>query len=90
MQKEKLTERIEIRVTPKEKNVIKMLADMYANGNVSAYIVDRTINSNRAVIDENNFELSIRRIKKGGVSTPDHPQGKDLSEAIDSSDFHNS
>lgn len=68
MEKEKLTERIEIRTTRQEKEVIKMLADMYSGGNISAYIVDRVINSNRKMIKKSNFELSKRRIKKRGAS----------------------
>lgn len=66
--KEKLTEKILIRVSLKEKNTIKMLADIYAGGNMSAYVIDRVLYSNRRVIKENNFELSKRRIQK---DTPD-------------------
>ena len=63
-EKEKLIERIELRVSRQEKNLIKMLAQLYAGGNVSAYIVDRVINTNRKFINQSNFELSERRVKK--------------------------
>ena len=64
-EKEKLTCEIKIRVSIKEKNTIKLLSDLYAGGNMSAYIIDRVLYSNRRVIKESNFELSKRKIKKG-------------------------
>ena len=64
LEKEKLVEKIEIRVSRQEKNTIKMLADLYANGNVSAYVIDRVLYSNRKLIKSGDFELSDRRIKK--------------------------
>lgn len=63
MEKEKLTERIEIRVSPREKNIIKMLANMYADGNISAYIVERVINTSRKFVDQQDFDLSIRKVR---------------------------
>lgn len=38
---------IQIRVTEKEKNRIKMLADLYAFGNVSAWITYAALNAPR-------------------------------------------
>ena len=74
-EKEKLIERIELRVSRQEKNLIKMLAQLYAGGNVSAYIVDRVINTNRKFINQSNFELSERRVmKKGDEKQPSPPK----------------
>ena len=64
-QKEKLTERIILRVSEREKNTIKTLANLYAQGNMSAYIIDRALYSSRRVVKEENFELSKRLVKKG-------------------------
>lgn len=68
--KNKLTERIEVRCTTEEKNIIKTLAMMYSNNNISAYIIDRVLYSNRKIIKEKNFELSNRRIKRESKSSP--------------------
>ena len=65
IEKEKLTKNILIRTSETEKNALQMLADMYAEGNLSAYMMDRSLYSNRRFIKVNNFELSNRRIKKG-------------------------
>lgn len=77
MDKEKLTERIEIRVSIKEKNTLKMLADLYSEGNISAFIIDRALYSNRRVVRYNNFELSNRRVKKGDENKPAPSQTKE-------------
>lgn len=63
--KEKLTEIIVLRVSEREKNTIKLLAQLYAGGNMSAYIVDRAIYSNRKMIADGDFELSNRKVRKG-------------------------
>lgn len=63
-QKGKLHQRIEIRCSEEEKNIIKTLAALYSSGNVSAYIIDRVLYSNRKVIRDGQFELSDRRLKK--------------------------
>lgn len=62
--KGKLYERIEIRCSEKEKNIIKTLAALYSNGNMSAYIIDRVLYGNRKIIKDGRFELSERRLKK--------------------------
>ena len=64
MTKNKLTEKIDVRCSPEEKNIIKMLAALYSNGNMSAYIIDRVLYGNRKVIKDGQFELSERRLKK--------------------------
>lgn len=69
MAKENLTERIIIRVSEREKNTIRLLANLYASGNMSAYIVDRVIYSDRKLINDGDFELSNRKIK-GRVKNP--------------------
>jgi len=62
--KKKLTEKIEIRCTPEEKNTLKMLAEMYSSGNLSAYVMDRALHGSRKLIKTKDFEFSERRIKK--------------------------
>lgn len=62
MTKSKLVEKIEIRCSVEEKNTIKMLALLYADGNMSAYIIDRVLYSNRKVLKDGDFELSQRRV----------------------------
>jgi len=62
--KKKLTEKIEIRCTPEEKNTLKMLAEMYSSGNLSAYVMDRALHASRKLIKTKDFEFSERRIKK--------------------------
>lgn len=69
MEKEKLVERIDIRVSRQEKNMIKMLAGLYAGGNISAYIVDRVLYSNRRLIKESNFDLSKRRVSRSSPTS---------------------
>ena len=63
--KKKLTEKIEIRCTTEEKNTLKMLAELYSNGNLSAYVMDRALHASRRKIENaKDFEFSERRIKK--------------------------
>lgn len=63
-EKNKLTKFIQIRCTEEEKNIIKTLAMMYSDGNMSAYIIDRVLYSNRKFIKLKNFELSNRKLKE--------------------------
>ena len=62
-----LTEKIEIRVSEFEKNRLKWLANKYANGNVSLYLIYHGMNAPRKEIDPDHLkEYSQRRkhIKK--------------------------
>lgn len=68
--KEKLTERIEIRLTPYEKNFIQGLADMYASGNISLLLVYSVFNADRKLLGEDDLRESRRSLRKGRVSTP--------------------
>lgn len=65
MTKHKLTEKIEIRVTEYEKNFIKGLADLYAQGNVSLFMVYAAFNSDRKMLKEDDLAESNRRLRKG-------------------------
>ena len=64
MEKEKLNSQIHLRCSRQEKNQIRMLAELYADGNMSAYIIDRVLYSNRKFLKDGDFELSTRRIKR--------------------------
>lgn len=60
--KKELTEKIEIRVSPFEKNRIKWLAEKYAKGNVSLFLIYHGINAIRKEIDIDDLkEYSKRR-----------------------------
>lgn len=65
MEKEKLTEQINIRMTRYEKNFIKGLADLYAQGNVSLFMVYAAFNSDRKMLGEDDLRESKRSIRKG-------------------------
>ena len=67
--KEKLTERIEIRVSPYEKNFIKGLAKLYAKGNVSLFLVYAAFNSERKFLEEDDLNKSKRSTRKGRKSS---------------------
>jgi len=69
-EKKKLTERIEIRVSSYEKNFIKGLADLYAEGNVSLFLVWAAFNSDRKILGENDLRESNRSKRKGRKNTP--------------------
>jgi len=72
----KLSEVITIRVAPYEKNFIQGLADLYAKGNVSLYLIYAAFNSERKFLEENDLPESRRMIRKGRHQTlPDHPNG---------------
>ena len=64
MLKDKLTERIEIRLTRYEKNFIKGLADLYAQGSISALLLHSVFNVTRKVITKDDFPRSKRYIRK--------------------------
>lgn len=65
MAKKKLTERIEIRVSPYEKNFIKGLAEMYAKGNLSLFLVYAAFNSERKFLNDDDLVESKRKTRKG-------------------------
>lgn len=75
--KNKLTDNILIRVTKEEKNQLKMLADLYSLGNLSAYVINRTLYADRKRVFEEDFELSKRNVKKEHrkVRAPDNAKG---------------
>ena len=57
-----LTEKIEIRVSEFEKNRLKWLANKYANGNVSLYLIYHGMNAPRKDINPEHLkEYSDRR-----------------------------
>jgi len=64
-EKEKLTERIEIRLSPYEKNFIKGLAGLYAHGNMSLFLVYAAFNSERKFLNEDDLNESKRSLRKG-------------------------
>lgn len=64
-EKDKLTEQLNIRLSSYEKNFIKGLAKMYANGNVSLFLVYAAFNSDRKFLNEDDLLESKRRIRKG-------------------------
>ena len=65
--KDKLTFRIEVRVTEYEKNFIKGLADIYSNGNISMLLVYAAFNFVRKFLEESDFLKSKRR---KGIAPP--------------------
>jgi uncharacterized protein (DUF1778 family) len=62
--KDKLTERIELRVSPYEKARLQGFADLYARGNLSLFLVYTALNVNRKFLEENDLLSSNRRIDK--------------------------
>lgn len=68
MDKAKLTERIEIRVSPYEKNFIKGLAGIYANGNMSLFLVYAALNTKRKYLKGDELIKSKR--KRGKTPLP--------------------
>lgn len=69
-EKQKLTERIEIRVSPYEKNFIKGLAKLYAKGNMSLFLVYAAFNSERKFLSEDDLSESKRSTRKGRRNAP--------------------
>ena len=62
--KEKLTHRIRVRCSEFEKNRLQMLADMYAGGNLSLWIIYAAMNVERKHLKTDSLDES-RRHKKG-------------------------
>jgi len=63
--KKELTTKIDIRVSQFEKNRIKWLADKYANGNVSLYLIYHAMNAPRKEVDPKDLKEFSNRRKKG-------------------------
>jgi hypothetical protein len=57
---ENLTDYIHIRVSKFEKNRLKWLADKYANGNLSLWIIYASLNIDRSMIDNKALNESKR------------------------------
>jgi hypothetical protein len=56
----KKTEVLQIRLTPKEKNQIRMLAKVYADGDVSTWIRWAAINAERKFIKKDSINKVFR------------------------------
>lgn len=69
-EKEKLSEVITIRVSPYEKNFIKGLAKLYAQGNMSLFLVYAAFNSERKFLEEDDLFESKRNVRKGRKPSP--------------------
>ena len=65
MAKNKLTEIITIRVSPYEKNFVKGLAKLYAQGNMSLFLIYAAFNSERKFLKEDDLKESKRSTRKG-------------------------
>lgn len=68
--KPKMTEVIQVRLSYYEKNFIQGLADLYAQGNVSLFMVYSAFNSDRKMLSEDDLRESNRSIRKGRRSAP--------------------
>jgi len=60
----KLTERIEIRCSKQEKSRLKWLADIYAGGNLSAWLMYAGLKMVRQRINKRKFRESNRRVER--------------------------
>jgi len=69
-EKKKLTEKIELRVSPYEKNFIKGLAKIYAQGNISLFMAYAAFNCERKMLSEDDLVESKRKIRKGRQKPP--------------------
>ena len=69
MAKEKLNTTLQIRLTTKEKNQIKMLAGLYAGGNISLWIIYSSLSVDPKFLRNNEIKLSKRNKKGGPVSS---------------------
>ena len=69
-EKQKLTERINIRLSPYEKNFIQGLSRLYADGNISLFLVYAAFNCERKVLDETDLVESKRKKRKGRKALP--------------------
>ena len=65
-QKHKLSERINIRLSPYEKNFIQGLANIYSGGNLSLFLVYAALNCDRKFLSSDELRESIRIIRKSG------------------------
>ena len=61
----KLIKKIELRCSDKEKNRVKFLADRYAGGNVSLYLIYAALNIDRKKISPKDVKGYSNRRKKG-------------------------
>ena len=73
---EKLNEYIHIRVSTYEKNRIKWLANRFAGGNISLWMVYASLNLNREFINPEVLKESKRKRVRGRKAAP-HNQVKD-------------
>ncbi|MCK5608289.1 hypothetical protein KAR91_40785 [Candidatus Pacearchaeota archaeon] len=64
----KNSEKLQIRLTEYEKNRIKWLADKYANGNMSLYLIYAALNIDRRKIRPDDVKGFSKR--KGGTRPP--------------------
>ena len=62
--KDNLDEVITVRVSTYEKNKLRMLADMYAGGNISLWVVRCALDAPRKMLDDDSISSSKRKIKK--------------------------
>lgn len=58
----KLSKKIELRCSDYEKIRIKWLADKYAGGNISLWLIYAAINAPRKKIDQSDIRHSTRKI----------------------------
>lgn len=63
--KPKLTEIVKVRVSTQEKNRLRWLADHYAGGNLSLWLVYAGLSAERKYLKENDLRDSGRRIDQG-------------------------
>jgi len=69
-EKDKSSERINIRVSLYEKNFIQGLADLYSGGNISLFMIYAVFNCDRKFLEENDLRESNRRKKRGQSFDP--------------------
>lgn len=64
VRKKELTEKIEVRVSEFEKNRLRWLANKYANGNLSLYVIYHAMNAPRKEINPEYLKEFSKRNKK--------------------------
>ncbi len=74
---ENLNEYIHIRVSKYEKNRLKWLADKYADGNVSLWMIYASLNVNREFIKPEDLKESKRKRVRGRKNGT-HNRGKEV------------
>jgi hypothetical protein len=62
--KKKLNEVLQVRLSTQEKNRIRGLADLYANGNISLWIVHAGLNAPREFLMPKDESFRRRRLKR--------------------------